>query len=125
VKQKAEDADISEKQIMDWAKQNVGEKAAVPREIMLVNEIPLRPVGKIFKPALRHDATRRAYESEIEALGDLAESVEVTMEDDKQHGTRADIRVKPAPGTDMETIREKINELLARYTVYYTVEKKA
>jgi len=24
----------------------------------------------------------------------------------------------------MEAIREKINELLARYTVYYTVEKK-
>ena len=95
------------------------------REIILINEIPLTPAGKIFKPALRHDATRRAYEKELEALSNLAGSVEVTVEEDKQHGTRADIRVKPSPGTYMETIREKINELLARHTVYYTVEKKA
>lgn len=121
--QVAEDAGISEQQILEWAKQNIGERAAIPKEIIIMDEIPLTPVGKIFKPALRYDATRRAYEKELQSLGNMVESIKVEVGEDKQHGTRADIMVKPAGTTDMETIKEKIKELLSRYTVYYTIEE--
>ncbi|MCF8036411.1 MAG: acyl-CoA synthetase [Desulfobacteraceae bacterium] len=120
----AEDADQDEEQIMEWAKQHVGEKAAVPKEIILTEEMPLTPVGKIFKPRLRWDATKRAYEKELSALGDMVRSVEVEAGEDKARGTRVTIRVRPAEGIDMETIKKKIDELLTRYTVFYTVTEK-
>lgn len=118
----AENANLDSDQIMEWAKQNVGEKAAVPKEVIITDEIPLTPVGKIFKPSLRWDATRRAYEKELEALGDMAESVQVKVGEDKTHGTRVEIRVRPAANTSMKSIEKKIAELLARYTVHYTIE---
>lgn len=120
--QLAEGADVDAEKILAWARQHVGEKAAVPKEVIIMDEIPLTPVGKIFKPALRWDATRRAYEKELEALGDLAESIRVKVVEDKARGTRAEIFVKPAAGTAIDTIRQRIDELMARYTVYYTVE---
>lgn len=108
---------------MQWARENVGERAAVPKEVVITPQIPLTPVGKIFKPALRWDATKRAYEQELEALGDMVESVNVEVGEDKVHGTKVKIRVKPAAGHDLAAIKDKIAEILARYTLYYEVEE--
>ncbi|MFP4533011.1 MAG: acyl-CoA synthetase [Desulfobacterales bacterium] len=119
----AEDADIDEEKIMQWARENVGERAAVPKEVVITPQIPLTPVGKIFKPALRWDATKRTYEQELEALGDRVESFDVEVGEDKVHGTKVKIRVKPAAGHDLGAIKDKIAESLARYTLYYEVEE--
>ncbi|SHK17571.1 fatty-acyl-CoA synthase [Desulfatibacillum alkenivorans DSM 16219] len=117
----AENSGLTEEQVMAWAKEHVGEKAAVPKEIVITPEIPLTPVGKIFKPALRWDATKRMYEKELEALGDLADSVEVAVGEHKVHGTIAEIKVKAASGQDAQAIKDKVSEILARYTVYHEV----
>jgi fatty-acyl-CoA synthase len=112
-------AGITAADIMAWAKEKIGEKAAIPKEIIITPQIPLTPVGKIFKPALRWDATRKVYEDELKTLGPMAESVTVTVGEDKVHGTRAMIRVKAAPGVSKEEVAAKVKEILARYTVYY------
>ncbi len=118
----AEDADISEEHVLQWARENVGEKAAVPKEIIIKKEIPLTPVGKIFKPALRWDAAKRTYERELRALGDMVEAFEVNVGEDKLHGTKVTIRVKPAEGRDLEAVRNRISDILTSYTLYYEVE---
>ncbi|MEW5734969.1 MAG: acyl-CoA synthetase [Thermodesulfobacteriota bacterium] len=115
----AQGAGITEADIMAWAKEHVGEKAAVPKEIIITPQIPLTPVGKIFKPALKWDATRRVYEEELAALGPLAESVTVAVSEHKVHGTVAKITVKAAAGVSPDEVRAKVKELLARYTVYH------
>jgi fatty-acyl-CoA synthase len=121
--QMAEDSQVDAESIMEWAKQHVGEKAAIPKEIIITKEIPLTPVGKIFKPALRYDATRRAYEKALEALGGMAESFEIVVGEDKAHGTRADIKVKLNAKIKFTEVKKKIDELLAPYTIYYTVSE--
>ncbi|MDI6795663.1 MAG: acyl-CoA synthetase [Desulfatibacillaceae bacterium] len=118
----AQDSGLTTEQIMDWAKANIGERAAVPKEIIITPQIPLTPVGKIFKPALKWDATRRAYEQELAALGDMAQSVTITVGEDKVHGTKALIRIKAAPQANAAAIAQKVRELLARYTVKFDVE---
>jgi len=105
--------------ILDYAKKNIGERAAVPKEVVILDEIPLTPVGKIFKPALRWDATHRTYNKELDALGELAESVEVEVSEHKVHGTAVKIKVKGAPGVKEDDIHERVSQILARYTVYY------
>ena len=117
-----EEANVSENQIMEWARNNIGERAAIPKEVSVVKEVPLTAVGKIFKPALRWDAIRKTYEEELKSLGDLAESVFVQVGEHKVHGTNALIQIKAASGADPEAIKKKVPEILSRYTVHYTVE---
>ena len=118
----AQDAGISENDIVQWAQSHIGERAAIPKAVYIVDQIPLTAVGKVFKPALRWDAIRRAYEQELAQLGDLAQSIEVRVAEDKVHGTLATIRIQAAPGADRDAIEAKVGELLARYTVRFGVE---
>jgi fatty-acyl-CoA synthase len=117
-----EGSDLTAEKILEHLKKTVGERAAIPKEVILLDEVPLTPVGKIFKPALRWDAIRRVYEKELEALGDMAESVEVEVTEDKVHGCLATIRVKPAPGTSQKEIENKIESILTRFTIRYRME---
>jgi fatty-acyl-CoA synthase len=117
-----ENADLSPEKIMDYLKNEIGERAAIPKEVAIIDEIPLTPVGKIFKPALRWKAIQNVYQTELEALGDMAESVEVAVSEDKVHGSLATITLKAASQTSEDQIKEKVDEILARFTVKYKLE---
>jgi fatty-acyl-CoA synthase len=117
-----EDADLSPQKIMDYLKNEIGERAAVPKEIAIIEEVPLTPVGKIFKPALRWKAIQKVYQTALEDLQDLAESVEVAVSEDKVHGSLAAITIQAASQASEEQIKDKVDGLLARFTVKYTVE---
>ncbi len=120
--QVAEDTKLSEEEIMEWAQKHIGEKAAVPKEIVITEQIPLTPVGKIFKPALRWDATRRVYQKELEKLGDMVEEVDISVGEDKIHGTKVTIRIRPSADTSIDEIEKRIADILSRYTIYYEVQ---
>ena len=107
--------------IAEQVKGQIGERAAVPKEVHVIEEIPLTPVGKIFKPALRWDATRRVFEKELAALGSDVESVVVEVGEHKVFGTEVNISVRPAPNLTEEALTERIKDILSRYTVHYTV----
>ncbi|OQW96773.1 MAG: acyl-CoA synthetase, partial [Desulfobacteraceae bacterium A6] len=117
----SKDAGISDASVMEWASSNIGERAAIPKEVIITDHIPLTAVGKIFKPALKWDAIKRTYEKELKALGSLTESFDVSVGEDKIYGTSASIKVKPTSGVAPETIKKRISELLANYTVHYDI----
>ena len=117
-----DNTDLTEEQILNHLKQEMGERAAIPKEIIILEQMPLTPVGKIFKPALRWEATKRIYEAELEPLADMVTSVEVTVKEDKVHGSMAAINVKRAPGASEAEIQKKVAEILSRYTVAYRLE---
>jgi fatty-acyl-CoA synthase len=54
------DATATEAEIEAFAAEHVPEPAARPKRIWIVDAMPLTPVGKIFKPALRAEAACRA-----------------------------------------------------------------
>lgn len=45
-------------ELLSFCRDNVPERAGQPVAIMAIDRMPLTPVGKIFKPALRNDAMR-------------------------------------------------------------------
>ena len=114
-----EGADLTEEQILEHEKREIGERAAIPKAIYILDQLPLTPIGKIFKPALRWDAIKRVYQTELEALGDKAHSIEVTVTEDKVHGTMATIAIQAAPDRSGKEIEDAVQEILARYTVQY------
>ena len=115
-------ADLTTEKIIAHLQKTIGERAAVPKEVTILDEIPLTAVGKIFKPALRWDAIRRIYRSELEGLGDLAASVEVRVGEDQVHGTSADVTVQLSPGVGESMVRQKVANILGRYTIRYRLE---
>ena len=49
--------------LLAFCREHVHERAAVPVEVIVVDEMPLTPVGKVSKPALRVDAVTRVVEA--------------------------------------------------------------
>ena len=117
-----ENVELTEAQILEYLKKEIGERAAVPKEVYMVDKIPLTPVGKIFKPSLRWQSIRRVYEAELQALGELAETIDVAVKEDKIHGSVAEIAIKAAPGVSTDEIRQKVENILARYTVKHRLK---
>ena len=114
----AEGSKASIDDIMNYAKQNIGERAAIPKEINIIPQVPLTAVGKIFKPALRWDATKKIYEEELAGMSDMAASMDVSVVEDKVHGTNVTVKIKPAAGVEASAVEEKARELLSRYTLH-------
>ena len=117
-----EDTDLSEAQIIEYLKKEIGERAAIPKEVYIVDQIPLTPVGKIFKPSLRWQAIERVYEAELQALGELIDRIEVVVNEDKIHGTIAEIKLKATPGVAADLVKQKAEDLLAHYTIKFMLE---
>ena len=70
----------SESELLAHCRNEITERAAVPRSIRLVEAMPLTAVGKIFKPALRLDAVQHCVRDAAEKLGGVGE-VEIEVRD--------------------------------------------
>jgi fatty-acyl-CoA synthase len=114
-------ARLDEDEIERYCRERITERAAIPKKVHVIESMPMTAVGKIFKPQLRYDAIKKVFESELERLSNLTESVKVTVQEDKTHGTIALIAVRPASGADEQKIRTHIDSILGRYTIRYEV----
>ncbi|MEM6323453.1 MAG: acyl-CoA synthetase, partial [Pseudomonadota bacterium] len=70
--------------LMAHAKANIHERAAHPKHLEVLDELPKTAVGKVFKPDLRKRAITRVYNAALSEKGIAAEVVEVI--DDKKRG---------------------------------------
>jgi len=80
--------------------------------------MPVTAVGKIYKPTLRQDASRRAFEAELKPIVEAGTGITVTVENHEVHGTVASVRASNVPeGHQGDTVRGKILQALGRYPV--------
>jgi len=120
--QPKEGYNLTEERVLEHLKETVEERAAIPKDVVILQTMPLTAVGKIFKPSLHWDAIRRTYEKELEVLQDMAESVFVTVGEDKVLGVLATIKVKPSKGNGREDLEKRISDILVSYNIGYRVE---
>ncbi|UUY03973.1 acyl-CoA synthetase [Svornostia abyssi] len=69
---------VTEDELVAWAADRVPERAAAPKLVEIIDEIPLTLVGKPFKPELRRRATERVAR---EVIGSAAAQVTARLED--------------------------------------------
>ena len=74
-------AEVTQEELMDYAKKHIHERAAHPKHLEILDELPKTAVGKIFKPDLRKRAISRVYNA---ALSDIAAEVRDVSEDKKR-----------------------------------------
>ncbi len=69
---------VTEDELLAWAADRVPERAAAPKLVEIIDEIPLTLVGKPFKPELRRRATERVAR---EVIGSAATEVTARIDD--------------------------------------------
>ena len=106
--QLAEASAISEAELLEYAKQEVPERAAHPKAIRIVDELPVTPIGKIFKPALTMLEIESVVRDEAAALG--LELVSLQVAQDSHRGLLARVSVA---GDD-----ESLRQAIGRYTFH-------
>jgi fatty-acyl-CoA synthase len=112
------EAAATPEELREWSKTHVAEPAAAPVEIVILDTMPVTAIGKIYKPALRQDAIRRAFEAELKPIVEAGTAIAVTVENHEVHGTVAIVSVSNVPeGHQGDTVRGKILQALGRYPV--------
>jgi len=103
------DATVSHDDLIAHAKRHIHERAAVPKHIEVLDELPKTAVGKIFKPDLRKRAIIRVLDA---ALAEAEVPVHVvTVAEDKKRGLVAQL------ATTGEVDDAKLLQVLGQFTV--------
>lgn len=108
-------------------KGRIAERAAIPKEIFVVDTLPLTDVGKPIKAALRRDAAERAFRSALsEATGIACESgqLEIAVRLDPTRGQVVAIAVYGVAVAEQREKAALISDVMNRYTFAYAVEWK-
>ncbi|SEO54489.1 long-chain acyl-CoA synthetase [Salinihabitans flavidus] len=103
-----EGGEVAAEDLMAHCKVHVHERAAHPKHVEVLDELPKTAVGKVFKPDLRKRAITRIYNAELENAGLAARVVEVV--DDKKRGLVARID-RTGAGEDAQ-----VSEVLGAFT---------
>jgi len=93
---------VTPDELIAHCKTHVKERAAQPKHIKIMDELPKTAVGKIFKPDLRKDAITRIYNEALETNG--LESRVVSVIDDKKRGLVAQLEANGVSDTAIQTI---------------------
>ena len=102
-------------ELQAFARARIGERAAAPVEVFVLDALPLTGVGKIAKQALRERALRHAMAELLRAelpagmLGDVSTSAHPTR------GTLVTLALTATVGRD-EAVEEKLRAALGRFT---------
>ncbi|MCF6234518.1 MAG: acyl-CoA synthetase [Rhodobacteraceae bacterium] len=100
-------ASVTPEDLMEYCRVHVNERAAQPKHITILDELPKTAVGKIFKPDLRKMAITRIYDAALEEAGMQARVVKVV--DDKARGLVAQLR---RGGADEEAVTKVLGSFI-------------
>lgn len=109
-------------ELLQHATNAISERAAVPKEVVIVQALPTTAVGKIFKPDLVGREIERACRLEIERLADSIRDSSVRVERDRTLGLVAHVRVMTKPDVNAEEVKNQLDEALGHYTFRWRTE---
>ena len=84
---------------MEHCSVHVHERAAIPKHMTILDELPKTAVGKVFKPDLRKHAITRVFNAALDEAGCPARVVSVV--DDKTLGLVAQVDLHGAASEDV------------------------
>ncbi|MEZ5729292.1 MAG: AMP-binding protein [Burkholderiaceae bacterium] len=97
------------------------ERAAVPVNVILLDEMPLTGVGKVFKPALRWDATQRVFDGLLAPVREKGVDLEVGVAAHGTHGSLATVTVKAVPESERDAVMADIDARLGPFAIRHQV----
>ncbi|PZQ50431.1 MAG: acyl-CoA synthetase [Rhodovulum sulfidophilum] len=111
-------ADAAE--LLAFAEAEIREKAAVPKHLEIVAELPKTAIGKVFKPELRRRAIARVFDAALAGAGSGARVAAVV--EDRRLGLVAELVPGPAgPDEDLD----RVNRALGGFTAPWRWQAEA
>lgn len=105
--------------LADFLQGKIGERAAFPKDIFILDRLPLTAVGKPLKNELRLDAAERVFRAVVaEAGGDGQASVSV--QPDPTSGTLATITLA-CPDGERATLEARIKAAMAPFSIAHRI----
>mmetsp|Transcript_18179 Transcript_18179/g.28460 ORF Transcript_18179/g.28460 Transcript_18179/m.28460 type:complete len:633 (+) Transcript_18179:4216-6114(+) len=95
-------ASVTPDALMAHCQEHVYERAAQPKHMTIMDELPKTAVGKVFKPDLRKEAIARVYNAALSAA-DLEARV-VSVIDDKKRGLVAQVALNGTGEQAVQTV---------------------
>jgi fatty-acyl-CoA synthase len=103
----------------------IAERAAIPKEVLLVDKLPLTDVGKPDKGALRREIAELTFRSTLAAATGLSCNdghLTVSVRPHPQQGTQVSIVVAPPPQANRDVLAANIQGVMDQYAFPYDVE---
>ena len=111
--------DVAPNDLVDYVRERTPERAAVPVAVHVVDPMPLTGGGKVFKPALRWDASRRVAERMLADLSLPGLRVEVGAH--PVHGSLISVSIPGVPQAQRAAIERAVQERLGPLTTRHEV----
>ena len=110
--------------LLAFVRERTPERAAVPVHLYFIDTIPLTAVGKVFKPALRWDATRRAVRRMLVEVMPAGAAAEVEVGANPVHGSLITVGIGGVAEGERSAlarqIGERLNPLVTRHEIVWT-----
>ncbi len=110
-------------ELLSHAEKHVGERAAVPKAIHILDALPVTAVGKIFKPQLIWSETQAVLSDAIRKIVGVAEC-EVKVEPNSHYGKIAQVNVQTLAHADTASIESAVRESLSKFSIHYELAVK-
>ncbi len=114
-------AEATAEELLSFAQANIPERAAIPKQIYLIDKIPVTAVGKIFKPALVRMQIAEVLSAALNALDEVAEA-KVRATPSKLHGTEVHVQVTLAADVSPAAGADAVQRVLGLYAFHYEVD---
>lgn len=111
---------VDENELLEFVKNKIKERAALPKAIRIIETMPLTSVGKIFKPQLIWKEVSEVYTTEIQNLEGI-EQVQVEVKPDKVSGMLAHIQVKAQDAHKARELEKLVQDKLGAYAIQYNL----
>ncbi|MDB6089183.1 MAG: AMP-dependent synthetase and ligase [Gammaproteobacteria bacterium] len=110
--------------LIAFVTEHIAERAAIPKEIFILDRIPMTDVGKPIKAALRRDVAERTFRTVLsEAIGLSCESgsLQVSVTPHATHGTLVTILMMDTPVAQRDALAELVQKVMGQYSFAYVI----
>ena len=105
---------VSADELLSFASERIPERPAIPKEIFIIDKLPLTSVGKPMKHVLQMDAAKRVFEG---ALQTLACKWSLDISNTGGSGLHTKLQLHKASSAD----RQAAEQILSSYSVPYDI----
>lgn len=118
------DAKVDDHELLEFVRERTPERAAVPVHVFFVDPMPLTAVGKVFKPALRREASARVVRQLLADLVPAGAVLDVAVGAHESHGSLISVGIRgvgePARAALAQQVNERLDPLVTRHVIVWT-----
>lgn len=109
------DAAATKEELLSFLADHISERPAMPKDVIIIDDMPTTAVGKIFKPQLRWDQAEKQISETLSSFENEKLKISVEVGESKVYGTLCKVFLSGSPSGDKDQIEEDITASINKY----------